>query len=254
MLRLTGRWPSRMPFSRMTLRMPWRMASPSPPPRGSPASAMRANCCARASLPPLACRLTSALLPTARVLPHPPHALPHQPGHLHMGYAGKGMARQDGGDAPDKVKQCDTMTIRGGTTPCQPSAGQLSSGHGQCPLTGSWSPGANPAASWCSGAAIHRSVPSQRRLHTGNCNSFGRAAGSRCLQKRHTSIYLFWIFWSEASTYFTIQCLKIILVPSGLQLQSSTHRFFCHCLTLRRAACRQKNSRQSRPNRSASGP
>ena len=40
---VTGRWPSRMPLSRMMLRMPMRMASPSPPPRGSPASASRAS-------------------------------------------------------------------------------------------------------------------------------------------------------------------------------------------------------------------
>jgi hypothetical protein len=31
-----------MPFSRMTFRMPWRMSSPLPPPRGKPAAARRA--------------------------------------------------------------------------------------------------------------------------------------------------------------------------------------------------------------------
>ena len=52
---LTGRWPSRIPFSRMTFRMPCLMASPSPPPLGSPARVMRANCCAMVSLLLRAC-------------------------------------------------------------------------------------------------------------------------------------------------------------------------------------------------------
>lgn len=52
---LTGRWPSLMPFSRMTFRIPCRMASPSPPPLGSPARVMRASWRAMGSLLLRAC-------------------------------------------------------------------------------------------------------------------------------------------------------------------------------------------------------
>ena len=58
MMERTGRWPSRMPFSRMMWRMPMRMASPSPPPRGRQASAIRASTLLNGSALPLACFLT----------------------------------------------------------------------------------------------------------------------------------------------------------------------------------------------------
>ena len=60
----TGRWPSRMPFSRMTCKMPMRMASPSPPPRGKPARLMRAKSLLSGLLAVRDCATLSAQPPT----------------------------------------------------------------------------------------------------------------------------------------------------------------------------------------------